>query len=261
MRPLIIANWKMNPPSRHHARGLFRKIQRGVSGARGVEIAIAPPFPYLALFHSGRTTALAAQDVFGETAGAYTGEVSAAMLRDLGVRYVIIGHSERRRVFGESDEMVNGKVRSALAAGLTPVIAVGEDLLDSEAVVPSVISSQLAKAIHGLPRRRLRNMVVAYEPVWAIGTARAATPDAATRRAIYIRKLLTAKLGSRIADTVRIIYGGSVTAKNAAAFLADDIRGMEGLLVGGASLNAEEFIAIVRAVAGQKSTRGYEIRK
>ncbi len=249
MKPLIIANWKMNPPSRAQARGLFRKIARGVSGVRGIELAIAPPFPYLALLRSSRKIRLAAQDAFGETAGAYTGEVSPAMLRDLGVRYVIIGHSERRRIFGESDELINGKIRAALAAGLTPVIAVGEDLPDSEAVVPSVIASQLAKAIHGLPRRRLRGIAVAYEPVWAIGTGQAATPDAATRRAIYIRKLLTAKLGRGVADTIRILYGGSVSAKNAAAFIAGDIRGMEGLLVGGASLNAAEFIGIVRSVA------------
>ena len=258
MKPLIIANWKMNPASAAAARGLFGNIRRGLATVRGVEVVIAPPFPYLALFRPSGKVKLAAQDVFWAERGAYTGEVSSRMLKDLGVRYVIIGHSERRRIFGESDETVNRKTRATLAVGLTPIIAVGEDQPDSEAVVPSVIAEQLSRAIRGIPPRRCRGIVVAYEPVWAISTtlgAKPDTPDNATRRALYIRKLIMKMLPRRTADTIRVIYGGSVNAKNGAEFISRDIRGMEGLLVGGASLDAEEFVAIVKSVARQTNRR------
>lgn len=259
MKPLIIANWKMNPRSLREARLLFARVGRGLRRVRGVEVAVAPPAPYLASAGRGsRRVLLAAQDVFWEQSGAYTGEVSPAMLKDLGVHYVILGHSERRRLLGETGEMVNRKVRAAIRSGLVPVIAIGESERDADEVVPAELSHQLSSAIAGIPRRWLRGMVVAYEPVWAISTtpgARPDTPDGATRRAIYIRKLLTKAIGPRLADTVRIIYGGSVRAANAAAYLSRDIRGMEGLLVGGASLNAGEFIGIVRSVAEARRKR------
>jgi len=252
MRYLVVANWKMNPVSARAARDLYRRVRSGLLGVRGVDVVIAPPFPYLSLFaHRGGRVRLGAQDCFWAGHGPYTGEVSPAMLRDLGVSYVIIGHSERRRL-GENDEMINRKVRSALAAGLCPVIAVGEEARESEEVTPQFLSRQLSLSLAGIPRSKLPNLVIAYEPVWAVSTmpgARPDTPDHATRRAIYIRKLLTKLLGHRIASAIRILYGGSVTAKNAASFLACDIRGMEGLLVGGASLDAEEFVKIVKSVA------------
>lgn len=252
MKALVIANWKLYPPTRREALRLARAIAAGTRGTR-VAVAIAPPFPYLeAIRTRAPNLTLCAQDSFWEPAGAYTGEVSASMLRDLGVRYCLVGHSERRRLFGEDDATVNRKVRGLLRAGITPVIAIGEGARESREVVPPMIADQLARAIAGIPKPSLRRIVIAYEPVWAISTTPRATPDTpdnATRRAIYIRKLLTKHLGARTANAVRIIYGGSVNAKNAAAFLAADIRGMEGLLVGGASRSAEAFVAIVRAVA------------
>lgn len=251
-RPLVVANWKMNPNSVRTARALFGAVARGVGRVRGVEVAVAPPFPYLGLLaRVKRRMALAAQDAFWQPRGPYTGEVSAPMLSGLGVRYVIIGHSERRRL-GESDETINRKVKAALAAGLRPVLAIGEEVRESQDVTPQLLSRQLSSSLTGISRAKLRNLVVAYEPVWAISTVAGSKPDSpdnATRRAIYIRKLLTKFLGNRIAGTTRILYGGSVTAKNAVSFLAPDIRGMEGLLVGGASLNAEEFVKIVKSVA------------
>lgn len=254
MRPLIVANWKMNPSSERAARTLFGRLKRNLAGVSGVDVVVAPPFPYLGLGRGGRSFRLASQDTFWENAGAYTGEVSPAMLKDLGVRYVLIGHSERRRVLGEEDEMVNRKVRAALRARLAPIIAIGEETRESQETVPPILFQQLSAALKDIPRRMLRGITIAYEPIWAISTtpgARLDTPDHATRRAIYIRKILTKMLGVRIADTIRIIYGGSVRAKNAADFLAHDIRGMEGLLVGGASLDADEFAAIVRSVGIQ----------
>ena len=254
MKPLVVANWKMNPTSLRAAEALARRIAVGLGGVSGVEVAIAPPFPYLAMVGrvTRRRTVLAAQDAWAGAGGAYTGAVSPPMLRDLGVRYVILGHSERRRFFGEDDGLINRKVKAVLAAGLIPIIAIGEEHRESEAVTPTLLAHQLSRTLDGIPRRRLRAVVVAYEPVWAISTTPGAhpdTPDNATRRAIYIRKLLVKIAGPSVADTIRIIYGGSATAKNASSFLANDIRGMEGLLVGGASLDAEEFIKIVKSVA------------
>ncbi len=250
VKPLIIGNFKMNPTSFARASELLRRIAAGLRGRRGVEVFLAPPFPYLRAGRAiGRSIGLAAQDVFWENAGAYTGEVSPLMLRDLGVRAVIVGHSERRRILGERDEMVNQKVRAVLKARLMPIIAIGEESRESHDVVPPALFEQLSRAVASIPKQQLRGAAVAYEPVWAIGTGRADTPDNATRRALYIRKLLTKFLGNRIADTIRILYGGSVTSKNAASFLSRDIRGMEGLLVGSASLDASEFIAIVASVA------------
>jgi len=253
VQPLIIANWKMNPATVKAAARLARDIEHGIATLRGAEAVIAPPFPFLAAVGGAlRRGRLGAQDVAAAGGGPYTGEVSAAMLRDFGVRYVMIGHSERRRLFGESNELINSKVRQALRSGLRPVIAVGEELRESQAVVPSAIAEELFRAIAGIPRRSLAQAVIAYEPVWAISTtpgARPDTPDNAARRAIYIRKLLTRHLGARVADSIRVIYGGSVSIANAAGFVSRDIRGMEGLLVGGASLNAKEFVAIVQAVS------------
>lgn len=255
-KPLIIANWKMNPASARAVRTLLRRVAAGIRGVRGVSVVVAPPFPYLAQARAFRRVfALGAQDVFWEDEGAYTGAVSPRMLRDLGVRYCIIGHSERRRVFGESDEVVNRKVKAALKARLIPIIAIGEEHRESQEVVPAALARELSGAIAGVPKRSCRHIAVAYEPVWAISTtpgARPDTPDNATRRAIYIRKLLTKLVGRRTADAIPILYGGSVNAKNAVAFLSHDIRGMEGLLVGGASLRPEEFGAIVKSVARRR---------
>lgn len=251
--PLVIANWKMNPQTRRAAEALARAVGRAARGARGVRVAVAPPFPFLAAVGArAKPAALAAQDVFWERAGPYTGEVSPAMLRDAGVRYAIVGHSERRRLLAEDDAAVNRKVRALIAAGITPVIAVGEGLEESRAVVPRALADGLARALVGVAPRQAGRIVIAYEPVWAISTAsggQADTPAHATSRAIYLRKLLARMLGRRSADAVRIIYGGSVSARNAADYLARDIRGMEGLLVGAASLDAKEFAAILRAVA------------
>lgn len=259
LRPLIIANWKMNPASREAARDLAGRVGRSVRGARGVEVAIAPPFPFLETVRkAARNIRLAAQDVFSRPAGPFTGAVSPSMLRDLGVSYCIIGHSERRRHFGETDTAVNGKARALLAVGITPIIAIGEEAQEANAVVPKAIATELHGALAGIPRRLLRRIVIAYEPVWAISTnpgARPDTPDSAARRAIYIRKILAKIAGARIADGIRILYGGSANAKNAAGFLANDIRGMDGLLVGGASLQADEFVALVRAVAVRRRRR------
>jgi len=251
MRPLLIANWKMNPANHREASKLARAIHQGLSKRLRVDIIVAPPFTFISEVRSllGQNVSVAAQDVAPFSAGAYTGAVSATMLKYLGVKAVLIGHSERRRFFGETDEIIHQKIKMTLGAGLRPILAIGEELPDSHDVVPRVLADQLTRSLTGIPKKKLSHLIVAYEPVWAIGSGKADTSDNATRRAIYIRKLLTKLLGNRIADRIPILYGGSVTSKNAASFLVDDIRGMDGLLVGGASLRAEEFLAIARAIS------------
>lgn len=252
-KPIVIANWKMNPQIASEAALLFHAVAKGIRGIKNVDVAIAPPFIYLQKLQAESRklkAALAAQDCFWEERGAFTGEVSPVMLKALGVPYVIIGHSERRAHLGETDEMVNKKIKAALKAGLTPIVCVGERVRERENEIPSSVGEQVKKALMGLKRGEFKNGILAYEPVWAIGTGTPDTPESAARAALYIRKIARGMFGAGTADSLRVIYGGSVSAKNAASFIARDIRGMEGLLVGGASLKADEFVEIVRSVAG-----------
>lgn len=251
LKPIIVANWKMNPQTATDAVRLFRAVAKGVRGVKNVEVIIAPPFVYLASLKAKSyklQAYLAAQDCFWEERGAYTGEVSPAMLKALGVTHVIIGHSERRQYLGETDEMVNKKIKAALRAGLKPILCVGERVRERKNEIPASVGEQVKKALAGLKKNEFKNGVIAYEPVWAIGTGTADTPESATRAALYIRKIVRDMFGAGTADSLRVIYGGSVSAKNAASFISRDIRGMEGLLVGGASLKAEEFVEIVKSV-------------
>jgi triosephosphate isomerase (TIM) len=251
MKAIVIANWKMNPGTALEAKRLFRDVAKGVRGVKNVDIVIAPPFVHISAFGVQRSAfrvALAAQDCFWEERGAYTGEISPAMLKNLGVSYVIIGHSERRQHLGETDEMVNKKIKAALKAGLTPIVCVGERMRERANEIPEIVGEQVKKALLGLKKGEFKNGIIAYEPVWAIGTGTADTPESAVRAALYIRKVVRDILGGKSADSLRVVYGGSVNAKNAASYISRDIRGMEGMLVGGASLRAEEFIQIVKSI-------------
>lgn len=249
-RPLIIANWKMNPDSSGRAVLLARKIERGVARVRNVDVVVAPPFPFL--YGVGRVlkkAKLGAQNVFWADIGPYTGEVSWHQLKHMGVQYVIVGHSERRIHLGETDDMVNKKVRSILEHDLGVVLCVGErERVGNE--IPSIVGEELRNALRGVKRSYLKNLTIAYEPIWAISTtpdARADTPDNAFRAKVYIKRTMVKLYGSRVAAGARIIYGGSVGEKNIAGFLGDGK--MEGALVGGASLRPDEFISIVKQAA------------
>lgn len=259
MKPLVVANWKMNPQTAKEAALLFRTVAKGIHGVKNVDVVIAPPFVYLSSFsiqpvrvsaggHSAFSIHLAAQDCFWEERGAYTGEISPVMLKALGVTHVILGHSERRAHLGETDEMVNKKIKAALHAGLKPIVCVGERERERENEIPASVGEQVKKALAGLKRGEFKNGIIAYEPVWAIGTGTADTPESVMRAALYIRKIVRDMFGRVSAKSLRVIYGGSVSAKNAASFLSRDIRGMEGLLVGVASLDADEFVRIVMSV-------------
>jgi len=245
-RKLIVGNWKMNGSlSANH--DLLHAINAGLSSA-SCQVAVCVPAPYLAQGQqllNGGALALGAQDVSAHEQGAFTGEVSAAMLRDFAVRYAIVGHSERRHYHGETDAVVATKAQRALAAGITPIVCVGETLAQREAgQTAEVVKRQLAAVIH-TNGHCISEIVVAYEPVWAIGTGKTATPEQAQEvHAMLRHQLLSA---SEYADKIAILYGGSMNASNAASLLSK--QDIDGGLVGGASLKAADFLSIVAAAS------------
>jgi triosephosphate isomerase len=245
-RPIVAANWKMYKTVRE-AEAFVAAFLPRVASVRDVEIVLAPPFTALAAVGaklSGSAVALAAQNVSPEKQGAFTGEISAPMLVELGCRYGIVGHSERRALYGEDDALVARKAEALLAHGIRPIVCVGETLEQREQGRSSaVVSAQLAGSLAKVPAERAEELVVAYEPVWAIGTGRTATPELAQEVHAVIRSELRARFGG-VADRIRIQYGGSVKPDNAASLLAQP--DIDGALVGGAGLEAESFARIVR---------------
>jgi triosephosphate isomerase (TIM) len=234
---LVAGNWKMHG-SRASNAALLDALLQSIGQESGVETAVCPPYPYLAQVSqrlAGTPIALGAQNVSEHGQGAYTGEVSAAMLKDVGCRYVIVGHSERRQLYGERDAQVAAKFVAARAAGLTPILCVGETLEEREGGRTEDVVARQLDAI--LKQAEFGNAVLAYEPVWAIGTGRNATPEQAQAVHAFLR--------ARLRPETRILYGGSVKAQNAAAIFA--MPDVDGGLIGGASLAANEFIEIVRA--------------
>lgn len=248
-RPFIAGNWKMNKGPTD-ADELARELKSALSGVTAVDIAVAPPSISAAavaarLKHTG--IHVAAQDVHAQVSGAFTGQVSAEMFRQLGCSYALCGHSERRSLFGDTDVIVNAKVKAAFRAGLLPILCVGETLDERDAGrVEAVIASQLAGGLEGLDADQVAAVTIAYEPVWAIGTGRTATPAQAQDVHAFIRGWL-GRFPDYVARTVRIQYGGSVKPANAAELLAQP--DIDGALVGGAALKADSFAAIVRAAS------------
>ncbi|RLC34686.1 MAG: triose-phosphate isomerase [Candidatus Nealsonbacteria bacterium] len=246
-KKLIIANWKCNPQTLQEAKDLFNAVKRTASKIRRTDVVVCPPFVYLPYFNASKyqNVKLGAQDVFWKDSGAYTGEISAAMLKNIGVKYVIIGHSERRGYFGETDEIVNKKVHSALKHDLKPILCIGERENEID-IFPKIIKRQLYGGLRKVSRKYAANIVLAYEPVWAIGTGKTVNPETLLEMSIYIRKLLAAMFGRDIAFQLPILYGGSADHKNANQFLG--VEGIAGLLVGGASLDVKKFIPILKQV-------------
>jgi triosephosphate isomerase len=246
MRKIIIGNWKMNPVSLRDAEQLFGLIAKSVSSIKKTEIVICPPFLYLErLKKLSRKITLGAQDAFGKDVGPFTGEVSPLMLYNIGVRYVILGHSERR-VLGETNALVNKKIKASLLAGLSPILCVGESLRDENHSYFNLIKVQLEECLAGISKNSISKIIIAYEPIWAISSTpdrKDATASDSLEMAIFIRKILTDKFGSDVRK-VRIIYGGSVNEKDALEFLKHG--GVDGLLPGRASLDATKFTEIVK---------------
>jgi triosephosphate isomerase len=247
-KKIVAGNWKMFT-TRATAVQLAGAIVRGVGTSGRVTVALCPPFPYLAYVAEilrGCPVGLGAQNVFYEREGAFTGEVSPAMLVDVGCKYVIVGHGERRHKLGETDPVINRKARAALVAGLTVILCVGETLEEREASrTEQILDTQLTAGLEGISAELLPRVVLAYEPVWAIGTGRHATPEQAEQAHAFLRRRAGQLYGEAPAQALRIQYGGSVTPDNAASLLAQPV--VDGALVGGASLDADQFLAIVRA--------------
>ena len=244
-RRVMAGNWKMYKTARQ-AEETIRTLAGLVRDAQGVEVVICPPFTALpAAVEAARGTGIGigAQDCHWEKEGAYTGEVAASMIADLGCSYCIVGHSERRQHFGDTDEMVNRKVKAVLAAGLRPIMCVGETLAEREAGRTfAVVETQVLDGLAGFPVSERERLVIAYEPVWAIGTGKTATRQQAQEVHRLIRDQLSEVLGT---EAIHILYGGSVTPDNAATLLAEP--DIDGALVGGASLKAGSFLGIVAA--------------
>jgi triosephosphate isomerase len=247
-RPFIAGNWKMHL-NRAESVGLATAVAQGVGESSAVEVAVCPPFVYLDSVIGavkGSRVGVGAQNMHAEGKGAFTGEVAGPMLVDIGCKYVILGHSERRQYFGETDEQINKKLKAALALGLTPIVCVGETLQEREGgQTRNVIRTQFTGSLAGISAEDMARIVIAYEPVWAIGTGKTATPAQAEEVHADLRDLLINRYNSPTAFVVRIQYGGSVKADNAAELLSQP--NIDGALVGGASLKASDFLAIVAA--------------
>ena len=245
-KPVIAGNWKLYK-TMEEAGALVAGLIPLVENSTGVEVVIAPVFTVLSGVNSalaGTSIKLAAQDCFWEEEGAFTGEVSPKMLRDVGCTHVIIGHSERRQYFGETDETVNKKIKAANAAGLTVLFCIGETLAErDQGQTFAVLKRQVENGLSGVTREQMARVVIAYEPVWAIGTGKTATDAQAQEAHAFIRGLLAGTHGHNTAEGTRILYGGSVKPENVKGLMAQP--DIDGALVGGASLTAESFLRIV----------------
>lgn len=250
MKKVIIANWKMHPTSAREAVALIRAITNGVRKCvRRVDVVLAPSLPFLSLARKHSSLKIAAQDLFWENppkGGAYTGEVSARQLRSVGATFVIVGHSERRAL-GETNDMVQKKLKTALKAGLWTTLCVGEHERKKDTAFPNVIKEELHEGLRNISKSLFRRLIIAYEPIWAVGTRRAATPQDVFEMTILIRRELMRMIGKKRALAIPILYGGSVDEKNAAFFMKEGR--VDGLLVGGTSLRPRSFIAMIESIA------------
>ncbi len=246
---IIAANWKMNMTPSETASFLDTFLQ-AFNEATSVDIVLAPPFVSLAKAHermaSHPAVCLSAQNMSHEASGAFTGEINAAMLKEVGCQFVILGHSERRSLYGEDDVVINKKVHAALAAGLLPILCIGESLEERDGgQLEFVLSQQLEGSLANVDASQMGSIVIAYEPVWAIGTGRTASPEQAQETQAYVRSVIERLYGAGVAEAIRIQYGGSVKPGNAAELIAQP--DIDGFLVGGASLDPNSFADIVRA--------------
>jgi triosephosphate isomerase len=245
---LIAGNWKMNKTA-SEAVDLIDEIKSSIAGQTSVQVCLCPPFTALSKASESveqSEVLLGAQDMNAAQSGAYTGEISAEMLRDLYVTFVILGHSERRQLFGETNQIINKKIHAAIENNLKPIYCIGETLEERESgKTLDVVRTQVREGLENFPSHSIENLVLAYEPIWAIGTGKTATDAMAQEVHADIRKVLSEMFGESAADTIRILYGGSMKAGNAAGLLAQE--DVDGGLIGGASLTARAFVGIIQA--------------
>jgi len=246
-KPIVVGNWKMNPKTIGHAKKLFLEVRNGIGQyTQKVDVVVAPPFPYISEMERlspSKRIELAAQDIFHKTHGAYTGEVSLPMLKSVGVSYAVIGHSERRAL-GDTDEDIARDVVAATKSVITPIVCIGEETRDTHGGHFNIVEERLKAALDAVPKSKATRLVVAYEPVWAIGTGDTATPEDIEEMRLFIQKIFADLFGRTTANAIRILYGGSVTRTNTSDILAHS--GVDGFLVGGASLRSKEFIDIIQ---------------
>ncbi len=255
MKPLIVANWKMCPQNLMEAKRLFNSVKNGTKNIKNAEIVICPPFLYLLLLSVSLNRSprihqihLGAQNCFYKESGAYTGEISPLMLKDLGCKYVIIGHSERRAL-GETDQMINNKIKMLLKTKLIPILCIGETQKQRvQGETLQVLRNQLKQGLKNIAGRKLQSskFCIAYEPIWAIGSGNPCSADDAMSVGLFIKKTIASLYTKSVAKSLRILYGGSVNNKNSEVYIKQ--ANMDGLLVGGASLRSKEFIEIVKKV-------------
>ncbi len=244
MKNIIVANWKMNPQTYQEAEDLIKNILEGIKDLNNTEVVICPPFTWLTDFsHKNEAQILfGAQNVFHKESGAFTGEISPLMLKNSKVDYVILGHSERRKYFGETNELINQKIKSSLSVGLKVIFCVGENEGENK---EEVLVSQITEGLQGISEKDLGNITVAYEPVWAIGTGKNCGIEETQDAVASIKKIIEKLYSQNASEVLAVLYGGSVKSENSGDYLKDG--GVNGLLVGGASLKAEEFIKIVKS--------------
>ena len=253
MKKLIVGNWKMNPQSQKEAAILFKNISQATKNIKNTEIVVCVPSVYFTYIKQlkNKKISIGAQNVFFEPNGAFTGEISAKMLSDAGIKYVIVGHSERRAM-GETNEIINKKLIAVLKAKLTPILCVGETVRSHDGFYLAKVREQLSMCLSGIPKNQIKQIVIAYEPVWALSSTENrhdATPHDFEEMKIYIKKILTDMFGQTITSSVRIIYGGSANKDNAQSFLE---IGADGLLPGKASLDYKNFSKIIEIASNIK---------
>ena len=248
MKKFIVANWKCNPTTDKKAKQLFLSVKRGLKNKKNTEVVICPPFCYLTIINNNLSfIKLGAQNCFFEDKGAYTGEVSCEMLKSLKCKYVIIGHSERRMIFEETDEIVNRKIKKTLKFGLEPIFCIGETAKEKQqGRTFKVLEREIKKGLEKVSKREIEKVIIAYEPIWAIGSNNCCEEDKIMTVALFIRKFISRLYNKKIAKKIRILYGGSVNSQNAINYLKNPE--IQGLLIGGASLKPKEFIKIVKTL-------------
>lgn len=246
VKKLIVGNWKMNPVEEYKARDIVKQVKRASDKLKRSEVVICPPYLYLPLFAKakGKNFKMGSQNAHHELSGSFTGEVSFSQVYQFGVRFVIVGHSERRKM-GETDEMVNSKVKSVINSGMSAIICVGESARDTNGDYLDLIKNQIRNALNDVPKKLLGNIVIAYEPIWAIGAKEAMSPRDLHEMTIYIKKVLNDTFGF-VSEDVRIIYGGSVDKVNADTLIQEG--NVSGFLVGRQSLVPKDFIEIMKLV-------------
>lgn len=249
MRTIIIANWKMNPESAKGAKLLFDSINKGIRNLnKKPELVLCPPFIYLSDFQNIKSDIkLGGQDCFWEDKGSFTGEISCSMLKNFNSKYVIVGHSERRIFLAETDRSINKKLKAVLKQKLKPIFCIGETKKEKDkGRAQIVLRKHIENGLKKLDRKELENIVLAYEPIWAIGSGKSCLPDEAKVMRVFLKKIVSQKYSRAVADKMRMVYGGSVNSQNVKTFIEE--AGFDGVLVGGASLRPKEFIEIIRKV-------------